>query len=124
LLSLTVTDKVCDPKQDKSLSAHGHLSTITARLATKGQSGQETMLRLSFRDAHGLLIELPGVILATFIPILESLQSMYRLNRLPFRQWILRDRLSTMDSNPVLDIPPLDAPGHRLQVFAEIHSDR
>lgn len=106
LLFLTVSDKICDPKKENGLSSHDYFATTTAKLATKGQGDQETMIRLSCQDTHGLLIELPGVILATFIPILESLQSMYRLNRLPFRQWILPDRLSTMDADSELNIPP------------------
>lgn len=106
LLFFTVTDKVCDPANDKGLSSHDSFATIKAKLAAKGQIDQETMLRLSCENTHGLLIELPGVILATFIPVLESLQSMYRLNRLPFRQWILPDRLITHDKRSELNIPP------------------
>lgn len=37
---------------------------------------------------------------------------MYRLNRLPFRQWILPDQMGTLDNDPILNIPPpLYAPG-------------
>jgi hypothetical protein len=31
---------------------------------------------------------------------------MYRLNRLPFRQWILPDRMGALDNDPILNIPP------------------
>lgn len=62
---------------------------------------------------EGVLIEPPGVILATFTPILENLQYMQHLSLLPFRQWILPDRrgfgdLATMDIPP-----PLYARGSR-----------
>jgi hypothetical protein len=31
---------------------------------------------------------------------------MYRLNRLPFLQWIRPDRMGALDNDPILNIPP------------------
>jgi hypothetical protein len=56
-----------------------------------------------------ILIEVPGVILAIFIPILENLQDMQRLSRLPFRQWIVPDRLGHQEEDMSVVPPPLYA---------------
>jgi hypothetical protein len=64
------------------------------------------MISKSPGNQIGILIEVPGVILATFIPILENLQDMQRLSRLPFRQWIVPDRLGHHDEDTSV-VPPL-----------------
>ena len=51
------------------------------------------MIQSSCHNTHGALIEFPGVLLATFVPILKNLQNMHQLGQLPFRQWILPDRI-------------------------------
>jgi hypothetical protein len=82
----TVSDKQTDPKSTHGLCSHGYLATITAWLATTSQRDVELMISKSPGNQVDILIEVPGVILATFIPILENLQDMQRLSRLPFRQ--------------------------------------
>jgi len=83
------------------------------KLATRNQSDLESLIRLSCQHARGILIELPGVIPATFMPILENLQRMQRLSRLPFRQWILPDQTGPK-TNGVVDIsPPLYSRGSK-----------
>ena len=64
------------------------------------------MTQLGCRNVRGVLLEFPGVILATFVPILENLQNMQRLSRLPFRQWVLPDRITVFGKGSELDIPP------------------
>ncbi|KAH8600108.1 hypothetical protein B0O99DRAFT_503550 [Bisporella sp. PMI_857] len=96
--------KGTDPKLDYSLSSHEHISTIVTKLATRSQSDLELLAQLSRQSIHGALIELPGVVVATFIPILENLQTMQRFRRLPFHQWIL-PYSSSVSTGP-LDIPP------------------
>ncbi|TGO66372.1 hypothetical protein BOTNAR_0062g00050 [Botryotinia narcissicola] len=80
-------------------------ATIAAKLATRSSNDFESLTLLNSSSARGILVELPSVILATFTPILENLQDMQRLNRLPFRQWILPDRRH-FGSSATLDIPP------------------
>jgi hypothetical protein len=104
LLFLTVSEKNTDPKSPYSLSSDEHISTIITKLATRNQGDLELLSQLSCRNIRGALIEFPGILLATFIPILENLQNMQPFSRLPFRQWILPDRLTT-PARP-LDIPP------------------
>ena len=106
LLFFTVSQKCTDANQKFGLSSNDHFATITAKLATRNQSDLEKLIQLSCSRAKGVLVELPGAIPATFVPILESIQSMQRLSRLPFRQWILPDRVPTGDSVPIVDVPP------------------
>jgi hypothetical protein len=107
LLFFTVSEKCIDPKKDYSLSSHEHNSTIVTKLATRNQVDMELMIQLSCQNVRGALIEFPGVVLATFVPILENLQNMQRLSRLPFRQWILPDRITVFGKgSELLNIPP------------------
>ena len=107
LLFLTVSQKCTDASKDFGLSSRTHLATITAKLATQNQSELEKLIRLSSSKTQGILIEFPGVLLATFVPILESIQSMQRLSRLPFRQWILPDRVVAHGEGvEAIDVPP------------------
>jgi hypothetical protein len=107
LLFFTVSEKRTDVKKEYSLSSHNYQATILTKLATRDQRDLELMTRLSCKDTHGILIELPAVVLATFIPILENLQSMQRSSWLPFGQWILPDTLSaSIDTSKALSVPP------------------
>ena len=107
LLFLTVSQKCTDASKTFGLSSKTQLATITAKLATQNQSDLEKLIRLSSSKTRGILIEFPGVLLATFIPILESIQNMQRLSRLPFRQWILPDRVVAYDEGvKAIDVPP------------------
>jgi hypothetical protein len=110
LLFLTVSEKCTDPKASYSLSSHDHISTIVTKLATRNQVDLELLIQLSCQDTRGALIEFPGILLATFLPILENLQNMHRFGRLPFRRWILPDR-HTISGNPLDILPPLYARG-------------
>ncbi|TGO45849.1 hypothetical protein BCON_0361g00090 [Botryotinia convoluta] len=110
LLFLTVSDKRTDPKASYSLSSHDQMSTIVTKLATRNQGDLELLIQLSCQDIRGALIEFPGILLATFLPILENLQNMHRFGRLPFRQWILPDR-NTISAKPLDILPPLYARG-------------
>ncbi|KAM0142251.1 hypothetical protein ACHAO1_001466 [Botrytis cinerea] len=102
---LTVTRKSPHFDLDHSLVLNKPRSIVTAKLATRSFNDLESLALLNSSSATGILVELPSVILATFTPILENLQDMQRLNRLPFRQWILPDRRQ-LGSSATLNIPP------------------
>jgi hypothetical protein len=107
LLFLTVSEKCTDSRKDYSLGSENYQATILTKLATQNQLDLELMTRLSCKNTRGILIELPGVVLATFIPILENLQSIQRSSRLPFAQLILPDQVSTSTNTlEALSIPP------------------
>ena len=101
LLFFTVSEKCTDTRNDHGLTSDKNQATITAKLATHLETDLEVMTRLSCQKQRGLLVEFPGVLLTTFVPILENLQSMQRLSRLPFRQWILPGQ-----GTDLFDIPP------------------
>jgi hypothetical protein len=107
ILFFTVSQKSTDPKNDPNLTSDDHQSTISAKLATWNQENMDSLLRLSCQNTRGVLIEFPGVLLATFVPILENLQNMQQVSRLPFRQWILPDRVRTHGIiSTAVDVPP------------------
>ena len=107
ILLFTVSDRCTDTKKNFSLSSDAQQSTITAKLATWNQNDMELLIRLGCQNTQGVLIEFPGVLLATFTPILENLQNMQRQSRMPFRQWIVPDRISSHNNtSALLAIPP------------------
>ncbi len=85
LLFLTVSEKFTDPKSSYSLYSHNHIATIVTKLATRNQEDLEMLIQLSCQNKRGALIEFPGILLATFVPILENLQNMHGFGHLPFR---------------------------------------
>jgi hypothetical protein len=106
-LFFTVSERNIDMK-DHNLTKEDHQGTITAKLASHDQMSIESTVRLSCQKSRGVLIEFPGILPATFVPILENLQDMQRLSRLPFRQWILPDRIGdTQEIANVNVLPPL-----------------
>lgn len=113
LLFLTVSEKCTDTKKEPSLTSDKYEPTITAKLATRLERDLEVLTGLSFEERRGLLVEFPGVLLATFVPILENIQNMQRLSRLPFRQWISPERepIRTQASTTPEIPPPLYARG-------------
>ena len=100
-LFFTVSEKSIATSNDYGLASDKNQATITAKLATHLETDLDLMTRLSCQKQRGLLLEFPSVLLTTFIPILENLQSMQRLSRLPFRQWILPGQGTNL-----FDIPP------------------
>lgn len=100
-LFFTVSEKSIATLNDHGLASDKNQATITAKLATHLETDLELMTRLSCQKQRGLLLEFPGVLLTTFIPILENLQNMQRLSRLPFRHWILPGQGTNH-----FDIPP------------------
>jgi hypothetical protein len=103
---LTVTLRQIDNKKDHSLTSDDRQGTITAKLARHDQKDVETVVRLSCEKTRGVLIEFPGVLPVTFMPVLTNLQEMNRLGRLPFQQWILPGRAQPLKRNEKVDIPP------------------
>ena len=63
------------------------------------------MLEISRARTPGVLLEYPGFLPATLVPVLESLQGMQRQSRLPFADWIIPDR-HVAGAQQVLYMPP------------------
>ncbi|KAI2478280.1 NFX1-type zinc finger-containing protein 1 [Pyrenophora tritici-repentis] len=107
-LFLTVSHKKTRPdKEGGGLTDHGALATITTRLATQDSGTLRKLVNLSLNATQGVLLEYPNIIPATFIPILENLQDMQRLSRLPFRQWVVPDPHNDATNCKIYhDVPP------------------
>jgi zinc finger (C-x8-C-x5-C-x3-H type) protein len=105
-LFFTVTERNTDTRNDYSLTKEDQRASITAKLICHDQMSVESIVRLSCQKARGVLIEFPSVLPATFVPILENLQNMQRLCQLPFRRWILPDRVYDTQILAKIRIPP------------------
>ncbi|CAG5157044.1 uncharacterized protein ALTATR162_LOCUS4837 [Alternaria atra] len=104
---LTVSDKTTDPKKKYSLTHHNQMAYITTSLVTQDRTTVKTLMHAHIGATRGILLEFPKVMPATFAPTLESLQAMQRLNRLPFRQWIVPDKYNgPPGERGVQKIPP------------------
>lgn len=105
LLFFMVGGKKTDPGKPTSSSSH-RFGTVPAEFATNNENDLNIAVRLNCRNRREILTEIPGILPATFLPVLESLQDSYRLCRLPLRQWIIPDRLESHTNNSAsLDIP-------------------
>jgi hypothetical protein len=104
---LTVSEKITDPRKEYGLSNHPHMAYITTSLVTQDRPTVKMLVQANSGMSRGILLEFPKVVPATFAPTLESLKSMQRLNRLPFRQWIIPDKyIDTPGARPTHKIPP------------------
>ncbi|KAF2832889.1 hypothetical protein CC86DRAFT_414596 [Ophiobolus disseminans] len=74
------------PKHDRQHTA------ISMRLTTQNKTTLELLLKANVSQARGILLEYPKIMPATFVPILENLQSMQREGIMPFHQWIVPKR--------------------------------
>jgi hypothetical protein len=101
----TVAERSTDTRKENNLTHSDRVATITIKLTTQTREAVEALLDLSRRRIHGVLLEFPNILPATFVPVLDNLQRMQRLSRLPFRDWIVPDRIDgSLDTK--LDVPP------------------
>ncbi|OAL52703.1 hypothetical protein IQ07DRAFT_535610 [Pyrenochaeta sp. DS3sAY3a] len=91
-LFFTVAGRSTDTRKENSLTHSNKTATITIKLTTQTRAAVEALLDLSRQRIRGVLLEFPNVLPATFVPVLDNLQRMQRLSRLPFREWILPDK--------------------------------
>jgi hypothetical protein len=78
-----------EEEKESSLVSERHNPAIAAKLASESQQNVAMLNRIYVEKQEGVLIELPGLIPETFMPILENLQQMMRDGDLAFRRWIL-----------------------------------
>lgn len=111
VLFFTVSQKLTDAKDAHGL-ASGDYATITAKIAATGnleQVRQLILLGLAQKNCHtNLIIEFPGVLLATFMPVLENIQQMQKDSRLPFQEWIVPNLAgdSAAIARAYVNVPP------------------
>lgn len=105
-LFLIISNRSVDESKNTGLTKSSSRATVTLRLTSHTQAHIEMLVGLSSSRAHGVLVEFPGAIPATFVPILENLQNMQRLGSLPFQSWILPDRIEQGREDTTANIPP------------------
>ncbi|KAK4101149.1 hypothetical protein N658DRAFT_426189 [Parathielavia hyrcaniae] len=121
-LVLVVTKKSTkesgENKNESSLVSDRLNPAVTARLASETQSNMAILSRMYVEKQEGLLIELPGLIPETFVPILENLQCMMRDGHLAFQRWILPSTNPRGGEAPTQVPPPAYArrPGFRFSL--------
>lgn len=104
---LTLISRDAKDEEGLDLMQNNSLLTITARLMTQDKATLELLMRTSAGQFRGILLEFPKVMPATFVPILENLQSMQRTGGIPFHQWIVPGSHGTTPGVRVYhDIPP------------------
>ena len=84
----TVSEKNTDPRYKFSLASENG-PVISEKLASAMTTSQLKSLAVNFRKTDGLLVEFPGAILATFMPVLENLQKMRKGSRSHLSNWLL-----------------------------------
>lgn len=65
-------------------------------------------MKLRFpRDTLNFLMEFPGIIPATFVPVLENIQQMQKMSHLPFEEWIVpKSATGSAARNAGFRVPP------------------
>ncbi|KAL2130209.1 hypothetical protein VTI74DRAFT_6765 [Chaetomium olivicolor] len=119
------TKDVNDGQNESTLVSKQLNPTITARLASETQQNMSILSRIFVEKQEGLLVELPGLIPDTFVPILENLQRMMRDGHLAFRQWILPTADAATPQGPPSIPPPVYArrAGFRFSLKSISHAD-
>lgn len=96
-------------KGSPGIGSDNHHIIVTARVAEdESHKRIDHLLQLTWQQkgVRSILVEFPGVLLPTFVPILKNLQQMQRESWLPFQQWIVpQSHLKT----PIDILPPLYA---------------
>ncbi|KAH6847784.1 hypothetical protein B0I37DRAFT_151316 [Chaetomium sp. MPI-CAGE-AT-0009] len=100
------TREVEEGKNKSTLVSERHNPAITMKLASETQQNLSMLHRMYIEKQEGLLIELPGLIPETFVPILENLQRMMRDGDLAFRRWILPSTEHADGEPPTVISPP------------------
>ncbi|KAL2142872.1 hypothetical protein VTI28DRAFT_640 [Corynascus sepedonium] len=108
-LLLVVTKKnTAEAKEGKNIStliSNRSNPAVTMRLASETSENMAMLNQIYVKKEEGLLIELPGLIPDTFVPILQNLQRMMRDGDLAFRQWIIPPT-DHEGEQPVTEISP------------------
>jgi hypothetical protein len=101
---VTLVGKSTDPKLDSSLISSARHAVVTTKLCEWNSTECQKLMLLINPTARGVLLELPGVIPGTFVPILKTLQDMHKERRFLFSQYILPDPTTVLGQQ--LEIRP------------------
>ncbi|KIV98310.1 uncharacterized protein PV09_09844 [Verruconis gallopava] len=93
----TVSEKNTDFQIGDNLVTENGLVISANPIATTTVQDLMT-LAVSFQRANGLLVEFPGIIPATFVPVLENLQELLVSRRSALLKWLLQPDLGSSTS--------------------------
>lgn len=88
-LLLIVSEKGAKASQEQNLVSKSHMGAIVAKLARLQLGDLQLLAQIYHKKGQGVLVALPGLIPATFTPILQNLQKMIGVGELPFQEWIV-----------------------------------
>ncbi|KAK0624972.1 hypothetical protein B0T17DRAFT_639113 [Bombardia bombarda] len=83
------TEHKKDDREKSALVSKDHQPTISVKLASGTEQDLALLCRMHVGKVRGQLIEIPGIIPDTFMPVLKNLQQMAEKHELAFRRWIL-----------------------------------
>ena len=108
VLFLVVTEKNAElaksQKSSRLVPEDNRMPSIAARLATRTEADLQALVRLHGDMVHGVLVDLPGLIPATFTSVIENLQKMLQRGELAFRRWIVPPDVA--NTNNKIDLTP------------------
>lgn len=88
---LLVSEKSAETSREQRRGFESHVGSIIVKLARLQPEDLQLLTQIYLKKGHGLLVALPGLIPATFTPVLQNLQKMIGVGELPFHQWIVPD---------------------------------
>ncbi|KAK4204580.1 putative zinc-finger and helicase domain-containing protein [Triangularia verruculosa] len=111
MLFFVVTDKSVDDIKDEeglsSLVQPGLDPSVSVKLVCQDERNLSLLNRAFVEKMTGTVIDIPGIIPDTFVPILRNLQQMMEEGYLPFQQWILPSpQVDGVDQKQTMNVPP------------------
>ncbi|KAL2174062.1 uncharacterized protein P884DRAFT_280455 [Thermothelomyces heterothallicus CBS 202.75] len=100
------TGEIKEGQNKSTLVSDRFKPAVKVKLASETRENLAVLNRMYVDREEGLLVELPGLIPDTFVPILGNLQRMVKDGDLAFRQWILPSSIDNADDQPSARIPP------------------
>ncbi|KAB5577473.1 hypothetical protein GE09DRAFT_988414 [Coniochaeta sp. 2T2.1] len=93
-------------------------ASIVVKLARVQLEDLRLLIRVYHKKCHGVLVAIPGLIPATFYPILQNLQKMIGVGELPFNQYVVPGP-NKPTGHPAASKPPRYALGPRFSFSLE-----
>ncbi|OIW28699.1 NFX1-type zinc finger-containing protein 1 [Coniochaeta ligniaria NRRL 30616] len=104
-LLLLVSEKCTDASRGQNTASKSHTGAIVVKLARLQLEDLQLLIRVYHKKCRGVLVALPGLIPATFTPILKNLQKSVGVGELPFHRYVV-PRSNRGAGNMVGSSPP------------------
>jgi hypothetical protein len=104
-LLLNITQKA-NGTHGQPRNSDSRTRSVTAKLASLREQDLGLAVQLYSRKARGILVGIPGLLPATFTPILRNLQDAFEITHMPFQDWTIPRVLNDTDSRENLAAAP------------------